>query len=156
MNLTVTNLQKRHKIRLPAIHGLANFFLAKSGKRTGIEWGEVSVALVNNRKSKEINRLHLGHDYPTDVISFNFSAIPGQSGGVEDGELVINVELAARLGSIYWSQDHELALYLAHGCDHLSGANDNTPSRRQQMRRRELRWLKDAKLQGLDLNLLST
>jgi ssRNA-specific RNase YbeY (16S rRNA maturation enzyme) len=35
----------------------------------------------------------------------------------------------------------ELALYIAHGFDHLSGADDDTPARRAAMRRTEMRWL---------------
>jgi len=43
----------------------------------------------------------------------------------------------------------ELALYLAHGCDHLSGANDRTLRERRRMRRRELLWLAQARRNGL-------
>ncbi len=116
-------------------------------------WGEVSVVLVDDRQSQEVNRNHLGHDYATDVISFNFEPMPGDSESEMNGEVVINVELACRLGPAYKGADRELALYLAHGCDHLSGADDDTPKHRQQMRRRELRWLKDAKHDGLCDNL---
>ena len=35
----------------------------------------------------------------------------------------------------------ELALYLAHGLDHLAGADDDVPARRRAMRRRETAWL---------------
>jgi probable rRNA maturation factor len=148
MHVSVTNLQKR-KIKSPAIRRLAEFLLEKAGKRAGIEWGEVSVVLVDDRQSQEVNRAHLGHDYATDVISFNFEPMPGELGTGETGEIVINVEYAWRLGPTYKGAYQELALYLAHGCDHLSGADDNTPQRRLQMRRRELRWLKEAQRNGL-------
>lgn len=134
---------------------LAEFLLNRSGQRAGVEWGDVSVVLVDDRQSQEVNRNHLGHDYATDVISFNFEPIPGDSGTEMNGEIVINVELACRLGPTYKGADRELALYLAHGCDHLSGADDNTPQHRRQMRRRELRWLQDATAQCLNLNLLT-
>ena len=153
MNVKVINLAKSQTLHPPAIHKLAEFLLLKSGKRSGINWGEVSVVIVNDRKSREVNRAHLGHDYATDVISFNFTAIPGEPADRQDGEIVINIQIARRLGPAYKGIDHELALYLAHGCDHLSGADDNTLLQRQQMRRRELRWLKEAKRQGLNLKL---
>lgn len=153
MNITVINRQKKQKVRSPAIRALAEFFLKKSGKRAGMEWGEVSVVLVNDKESQSINQAHLGHDDVTDVISFNFEPMPGESATEENGEIIINVECACRSGKTFKGPDYEVALYLAHGCDHLSGADDNTPPRRQQMRRRELRWLKDAKLQGLSGNL---
>lgn len=145
---TVTDWQKRRKTNKPAIQKLVEFFLRKSGQRAGIEWGEVSVVLVGDKQSRAVNRAHLGHDYATDVISFNFDPVPGEPENEVSGEIVINVELACRLGPTYKGSTHELALYLAHGCDHLSGADDNTPERRRQMRRRELRWLKNAKKHG--------
>lgn len=153
MNVSVLNLQKKWHVRRPAIQDLAEFLLQKSGKRARIEWGEVSVALVDNHKSRIVNQTHLGHDYATDVISFNFAPIPGNLGKLIDGEIVINIDFAFQFGPTYQGSDHELALYLAHGCDHLSGANDGTPKDRQRMRRRELQWLKDAKTQGLNLKL---
>ena len=35
----------------------------------------------------------------------------------------------------------ELALYLAHGLDHLAGRDDAAPAERRAMRRRENGWL---------------
>jgi probable rRNA maturation factor len=145
----VIDRQNRMKLNRLALRKLAEFFLVKAGKRRGIKWGEVSVVLVSDQESRKVNQAHLGHDYATDVISFNFEPMPGESKNEVSGEIVINVELACRLGPTFKGPDQELALYLAHGCDHLSGADDNTPKRRQQMRRRELRWLKDAKAYGL-------
>lgn len=139
---------------MPVLRKLTEFLLRKAGKRAGIEWGEVSVVLVDDSQSHELNWLHLGHDYPTDVISFNFCPMPGQSGANTDGEIIVNVELACRIGSVFKGAHHELALYLAHGCDHLSGADDDTPHRRQQMRRRELRWLREAQQNELFDDLL--
>jgi probable rRNA maturation factor len=69
--------------------------------------------------------------------------IPGEPGGLI-GELFINVERAVRVAPrrADWSADRELALYLAHGLDHLTGADDHAPEERARMRRRELAWLK--------------
>jgi probable rRNA maturation factor len=144
MNVSVINRQTRWKVGEKEIRRLTEFFLHKAGKRAGIEWGEVSVVLVDDEASRAINRAHLGHDYATDVISFNFDPIPGDTESGSCGEIVVNVEQAHRLGSRYGGVAHELALYIAHGCDHLSGEDDKTPPQRQRMRRRELRWLKEA------------
>ncbi len=102
------------------------------------------MVLVDDGASREINRAHLGHDYATDVISFSFDPIPGDTECGSCGEIVVNVEQAERLGHRYGGFARELALYIAHGCDHLSGEDDKTPAQRQRMRRRELRWLKEA------------
>ena len=57
-------------------------------------------------------------------------------------ELIINAERAreegrGRSGGVA----RELALYLAHGLDHLAGFDDDTPKHRAAMRQRETRWL---------------
>lgn len=145
MHISVINRQAKKNISLPTIRRLTKFFLEKSGKRAGIQWGEVSVVLVDDRESQEVNCSHLGHDYATDVISFNLAPIPGEKASGAFGEIIVNVEQACRLGPRYSGADHELALYIAHGCDHLAGENDRTPAERQRMRRRELRWLREAK-----------
>ena len=114
-----------------------------AGAGFGVDAAYVSVVLVDNKESLRINQAHLGHGYATDVISFNFDPIPGEPESGMCGEIVVNVEQACRLGKRYGGPDHELALYIAHGCDHLSGEDDNTPARRQRMRRRELRWVNE-------------
>ena len=45
-----------------------------------------------------------------------------------------------------WSPDNELLLYVAHGMDHLSGADDADDADDagyMRMRRRELRWMSE-------------
>ena len=50
------------------------------------------MALVDNATIRRINRKHLAHDWPTDVISFTLSAA-GEPELV--GELVVSTEMAA-------------------------------------------------------------
>jgi ssRNA-specific RNase YbeY (16S rRNA maturation enzyme) len=72
------------------------------------------------------------------------------------GEIVVNVERAAEAGPGHWPRTRgdrsaiarELALYIAHGCDHLCGADDASRVDRLRMRRRELRWLRAAERDG--------
>jgi ssRNA-specific RNase YbeY (16S rRNA maturation enzyme) len=72
--------------------------------------------------------------------------MPGDN-HMHSAEIFVNVERAVvtaqkRNG---WSASKELALYIAHGCDHLiSGENDANAAERMRMRRRELRWLREA------------
>jgi probable rRNA maturation factor len=148
MNVSVINRQKRWAVKEAKLRRLTEFFLLKAGKRAGIVWGDVSVVLVDDKESRAINKAHLGHDYATDVISFNFDPIPGDPATGTCGEIIVNVEQAHRLGRRYGGTARELALYIAHGCDHLSGENDKTPAQRQRMRKRELRWLREAQTQA--------
>jgi probable rRNA maturation factor len=101
----------------------------------GVARASVSVALVDDAAIHEINRRHLGHDWPTDVISFPLSD-PGDPALA--GELVVSAETAAstaRQAGV--SARDELALYLVHGLLHLCGHDDSTAGDRDAMRRRE-------------------
>ena len=108
-------------------------------------WGDISVVITGHAGIRAVNRVHLGHDEVTDVISFRYDPVPGEADAC-DGEILVNaeraVERAAQAGR--WSASRELALYIAHGMDHLAGADDATPAERMRMRRRELRWLRAA------------
>jgi probable rRNA maturation factor len=103
------------------------------GERIGR--ASISVALVDDATIHAINRRHLDHDWPTDVISFLFS----EPGGPECvGELVVSAEhavtLARRLGTEPWP---ELALYVVHGLLHLCGYDDRSAADAAAMRGRE-------------------
>lgn len=91
-----------------------------------------------------------GKNRPTDVISFRCDPIPGEEGAT--GDLIVNAECALREGPTHDGPAAELALYIAHGFNHLSGADDNTPQKRAAMRRTEKRWL--AALQSEIKNLI--
>lgn len=134
---------------------LLTFFMNKATK-SGPGWDEVSLVLTNDCGIRKVNRLHLGHDYSTDVITYVYAPLPGQSTGETSGEIFINAELARKVGRRFGGVNRELALYLAHGCDHLSGEDDRTPAMRQRMRRRELRWLAEAHRLNLLTGLLAS
>ncbi len=108
---------------------------------------EVSIALVDDASIHDLNRRYLGHDCPTDVISFSLGDDDSPAGKQDraseaarrlDGELVISGETAARVaGEIGCPPTEELALYLVHGLLHLCGYDDQTDADRSQMRHRE-------------------
>jgi probable rRNA maturation factor len=103
--------------------------------REGIARGSLSVALVDDASMRELNRRHLGHDWPTDVISFPM----GEPLSADfSGALVISAQMAA---TITRERDldpwPELALYLIHGLLHLCGYDDQSAEARARMRRRE-------------------
>lgn len=108
---------------------------------------EISVAIVDDRTIHELNRRHLQHDYPTDVLSFLlFTAGPPESPDAADasphalleGELIVSTETAIRQAAEYdWDPQAELLLYLVHGTLHLCGYDDHARSDRRRMRDRE-------------------
>ena len=107
----------------------------------GRSWDELSIAVMDDEGIAAVNTAYLGRPGPTDVISF---AYPPPAEGLNwCGEVVVNLQRALEEGGRRGDVVKEFALYIAHGCDHLSDADDNTPSRRRRMRRRELRWLEE-------------
>ncbi len=95
----------------------------------------VSLALVDQASIHEINRVHLGHDWPTDVISFPLS---NPDDVVLSGELVVSAEMAVLTAADSGVEPREeLALYIVHGLLHLCGHDDTTESGAAEMRRRE-------------------
>ena len=113
---------------------------------------EISVALVDNARIHEINRQFLGHDYPTDVISFllecdsaflplakgGSAREPRGSGKSLSGEIIISAEMAAQTASRYqWNPHDELLLYLVHGLLHLCSYDDLSAAEQRIMRTRE-------------------
>ena len=110
--------------------------------------------LVDDESITQTNREYFGKNRPTDVISFRYDPIPGEDESWS-GDLVINVDRAVSEGTARGKLDHELALYIAHGFDHLSGAEDDTPEKQKKMRTTETAWLRTARAEGLLTPLLS-
>jgi len=119
----------------------AEFFAGLSSSRVGGTWHEVVVHLVHDAESEMLHREVMGLEGTTDVITQAYDAIPPEPPGLL-GEVFVNVDQALRAAPRRrgWSPARELLLYVAHGMDHLSGADDHDEAGYLAMRRRELRW----------------
>jgi rRNA maturation RNase YbeY len=118
-----------------------------------LSWGEVTILVTDHQGIRVLNQKHLGKSDTTDVISFRYDPMPGDNDLIT-GDIVVNVECAVERTPEADGRNHELALYIAHGCDHLAGSTDGDPAGRRRMRRRELLWLKEADTRGLLDNLM--
>ena len=137
--------------RIPSVFGFgkrdlkaaAEFFAARSRDRIGNPaWYEVVIHLVDDAGSDETHRAIMGIEGATDVVTQAYDSIPPEEPGMY-GELFVNVDQALRVAPKRkgWSAAKELLLYVAHGMDHLSGADDHSEKDYRAMRRRELGWL---------------
>jgi probable rRNA maturation factor len=80
------------------------------------------------------NRQFLGHDFPTDVLSF-----PQQSADGSVGEIAISVDRAAEQARRYGhSLEREIEVLMLHGVLHLMGMDHERD--RGQMKRAEKKW----------------
>ena len=124
------------------LRAAAGAFAERSASRIGVPFREVTVILQDDAFSAEVHEAINGAAGATDVITQRYDAMPGDKPGVY-GELYVNVDQALRAAPKRrgWSSAKELLLYVAHGMDHLSGADDLSPADYDRMRRRELGWL---------------
>ena len=89
----------------------------------GRKVGEIGYMFVDDEKILEVNREYLGHDYYTDVITFDYDEDDTVS-----GDIVISLDTvrtnAEQFGKSY---DDELHRVIIHGILHLCGINDKGP-----------------------------
>lgn len=124
-------MQGHHRVDREALIRLARGVLVGEGRAQAA----VSIALVDNAAIHEINRRHLGHDWPTDVISFVLS---DHDDSELAGELVVSAEMAEQTAREAGADPTaELALYVVHGLLHLCGFDDTTEAGAAAMRKRE-------------------
>jgi len=86
----------------------------------------INVILVSNRKIKEINRVFLHKNTPTDVLSFKLSSY--------DGEVIISAEMAAENAIRYGiTTEYEVLYLIIHGYLHLKNYTDYKEKERGEM-----------------------
>jgi rRNA maturation RNase YbeY len=96
-------------------------------------WLEVS--LHSDDALLALNREHLGHNYYTDIITFDLSVAPEQLAG----SLNISIDRIKENAALYsQSPEHELCRVVVHGFLHLLGHGDASPDEKRRMR-----WLED-------------
>ena len=99
----------------------------------GKKVGEVGYLFCDDEHILDVNRQYLGHDYYTDIITFDYS----NSRRIA-GDMVISLETvrsnAQMLGVDYQS---ELLRVIVHGVLHLCGINDKGPGEREIMEQHE-------------------
>ena len=99
----------------------------------GFSVGELTYIFCNDERELAVNREFLGHDYYTDVITFDYS-----TQDVVSGEIFISLDTvrsnAEMVGATY---EHELHRIIIHGLLHLTGQADKTPETKTEMTRKE-------------------
>ena len=150
MIIHIINRQRLCRLNTAKLKAVIALFMTKVTKNGARDWKELTVMLTDDDGIRRIKRQFFDIDCVTDVISFALNPQPAD-GGQKTAEIVVNAERACLEGKKRSGVEHEFALYLAHGCDHLGGHDDRTIRTRAKMRRRELNWLKEAE----KLNLLS-
>ena len=131
MDITVKNLQSKFPVLSSQIKTAALKVckdLALVGHKSAI-----SIVFVGAKRMRRINKTYLGHDYVTDVVTFDLG---------DTGEIIICPSVAYKNAKDYGvSVQQEHLLYVVHGLLHLAGFNDHKPKDIQRMRLKEKQLL---------------
>ncbi len=95
----------------------------------GRKVGEIGYLFVDDEKILEVNREYLGHDYYTDVITFDYDEDDTVS-----GDIVISLDTVRSNAQLFGkTYEEELYRVIIHGILHLCGINDKGPGEREIM-----------------------
>ncbi len=120
---------KMPKIRKRDISRWIKAVAASYGRKVG----EIGYMFVNDEKMLEVNNEYLGHDYYTDIITFDYD-----EGDVLNGDLVISLDTVRTNAELFHkSYEDELNRVIIHGILHLCGINDKGPGEREIMEANE-------------------
>ena len=111
----------------------ANKWIRAVADTYGRNVGEIGYMFVDDEKILDTNRQYLGHDYYTDIITFDYD-----EDNTINGDIVISLDTvrsnAEKFGKTY---DDEFHRVLIHGILHLCGINDKGPGEREIMEANE-------------------
>ncbi|MDP6959679.1 MAG: rRNA maturation RNase YbeY [Planctomycetota bacterium] len=129
--ISISNLQRKIRVPRKRLERLVRLILRKEKKARG----DVSFAIVDNRRIRKLNRQYLNHDYATDVLAFPMAS-------PLLGEVILSAEYAIKEAkSRGISPQEELLRYAAHGLLHLLGYDDHDPGDKKIMWARQEQYL---------------
>ena len=117
-------------VRMPKIRRRDTSAWIKAVAATyGRKVGDVGYMFVSDEKILEVNREYLGHDYYTDVITFDYD-----EADIVSGDVVISLDTVRSNAELFGKDyDDELHRVIIHGILHLCGINDKGPGEREIM-----------------------
>lgn len=99
----------------------------------GFSVGSITYIFCSDERELAVNREFLGHDYYTDVITFDYS-----TASTLNGDIFISLDTvrsnAEMVGTTF---EQELRRIMIHGVLHLTGQGDKTPETKQEMTAKE-------------------
>ena len=99
----------------------------------GFSVGNINYIFCSDERELAVNREFLGHDYYTDVITFDYS-----TGTTLNGDIFISLDtVRSNAEMVGVSFDEELRRIIIHGVLHLTGQGDKTPETKIQMTAKE-------------------
>ena len=108
----------------------------------GFAVGNINYIFCSDERELAVNREFLGHDYYTDVITFDYSTAQ-----TLNGDIFISLDTvrsnAEMVGATF---EQELMRIVIHGVLHLTGQGDKSPETKAEMTEKEERALDKLKV----------
>ena len=102
----------------------------------GFSAGDLNYVFCDDEYLLQMNKQYLGHDYYTDIITFD-SREDALSKRL-DGDIFISVDTVRANGEEYGEGfEREIMRVIAHGLLHLIGFDDHTAAQQKKMREAE-------------------
>lgn len=99
--------------------------------------GDVSIIFCSDNYVLDVNIKYLGHDYFTDIITFDYC-----EGDKLSGDLFISIDSVRENASFYGTDfSEELNRVIVHGVLHLIGYDDHSEKEKKVMRQKENYYL---------------
>lgn len=125
-------------VKMPSIRRRdTSAWIRRVAESYGKKVGEVGYLFCDDEHILQVNREYLGHDYYTDIITFDYC-----EDDTLNGDLVISLDtIRTNAEQFNKAYDEELHRVIIHGILHLCGLNDKGPGERELMEAAEDRAL---------------
>ena len=99
--------------------------------------GNINIIFCSDHYILDVNVKYLGHDYFTDIITFDYCVK-----NILSGDLFISIDTVRDNAEFYKTEfNDELNRVIVHGLLHLIGYDDHTPEEQKIMREKENYYL---------------
>lgn len=109
-----------------------------------VELGGLNIVLLHEKEHTLLNINYLGHEYPTDILTFEYV-----EESTVNGEIYVNAEILVENASEYdVTVVNELCRLIIHGLLHLCGQDDQSFDDRAKMTELEDKYLGILEIKG--------
>ena len=122
------------KVKMPPLDiPLVRRWLERVASLHDCRTGQLSYRFCDDDEILATNRQFLGHDYFTDIITFDYS-----KGSFVSGDMLISLDtVKSNSEAVNATYSKELHRVIVHGLLHLCGIDDKGPGEREIMERHE-------------------
>jgi len=126
----IVNSERKIKVNKRIIHELVNHLK----KELQFQIESLPINFVSLQTIIKINVEYLNHNFPTDIITFNYSG----ANDIIEGEIFISIDVAKENSLKYnCTLDNELMRLVIHGVLHLLGYDDMNGKDKKVMKKLE-------------------